>query len=72
MFGQFLIIIRPIFDRLWIYKLELVVLIVSFKHEAAHRYVLTKMLFGQFLAISGPILQGLYIYILSSNAQKLS
>ena len=35
-------------------------LIVSFKHEAAHRYVLNKTLFGQFLAISGPILQGLY------------
>ena len=57
LFGQFLIITRPIFERLWIYNLELLVLTVSLKHEAAHRYVLTKTLFRQFLAISGPILK---------------
>ena len=72
LFGQFLIITRPIFECLLIYNLELLVLTVPLKHEAAHRYVLTKTLFGQFLAISGPILQGLWIYTLCSNAKKLS
>ena len=63
--ATFLAITRPIFECLCIYNLEPSWAFCAYcwlKTQAAHRYVLTKILFGQFLIITRPIFECLLIY----------